>query len=192
MNWTRPPRWRWFVLLLPLASFTAGAGTSCALLPCCRLPLLGGGPTQQWAGEIKGPVERVSDADTLRIAGQRIRLYGIDTPELTQQCASPEGPIPCGVMSRDHLERLVDGRNVLCQIKDRDRYGRYVATCKIPGSLMVLPDTDLSARMVHDGMALAYRRYSLDYVDEETQARAARRGLWNYQFENPADYRRTH
>ncbi len=32
--------------------------------------------------------------------------------------------------------------------------------------------------MVLQGMALAYRRYSLDYVDEEADAQAVRRGIW--------------
>jgi endonuclease YncB( thermonuclease family) len=31
---------------------------------------------------------------------------------------------------------------------------------------------------VSHGLALAYRRYSFDYVDHEDQARRARRGAW--------------
>src|SRR5512143_3038749 len=44
--------------------------------------------------------------------------------------------------------------------------------------------------MVRAGLALAYRRYSTDYVDEETEARNAKRGLWASEFTAPWDYRR--
>ena len=37
---------------------------------------------------------------------------------------------------------------------------------------------------------LAYRRYSLDYVDEEAEAQAARRGVWAGEFVKPWEWRR--
>ena len=48
----------------------------------------------------------------------------------------------------------------------------------------------LGAEMVRAGFATAYRRYSNDYVDEENEARAARRGIWAGEFTPPEDYRR--
>ncbi len=48
----------------------------------------------------------------------------------------------------------------------------------------------LGAWMVENGWALAYRRYSLDYVDEEANAQAARRGIWAGQFVRPWEWRR--
>ena len=44
--------------------------------------------------------------------------------------------------------------------------------------------------MVQQGLVLAYRRYSLDYVDEEADARAARRGIWASEFVRPWEWRR--
>ena len=44
--------------------------------------------------------------------------------------------------------------------------------------------------MVQQGLALAYRRYSLDYVDEEADAQAARRGIWAGEFVKPWEWRR--
>ena len=44
--------------------------------------------------------------------------------------------------------------------------------------------------MVQQGWALAYRRYSLDYVDEEADAQAARRGIWGSAFVKPWEWRR--
>lgn len=54
-----------------------------------------------------------------------------------------------------------------CEERDRDRYGRAVAVCFVGG-------TDVEAWMVAQGWALAYRKYSSDYVSQET--RRARRG----------------
>ncbi|MDA0231663.1 MAG: thermonuclease family protein [Proteobacteria bacterium] len=46
---------------------------------------------------------------------------------------------------------------VTCEKRDVDRYGRVVALCHAGG-------TDIGKAMVYYGLALAYRRYSSDYV----------------------------
>jgi hypothetical protein len=43
--------------------------------------------------------------------------------------------------------------------------------------------------MVEQGHAVAYTKYSTDYVSSETSARQARRGIWAGQFEYPWDWR---
>jgi hypothetical protein len=43
--------------------------------------------------------------------------------------------------------------------------------------------------MVAVGLAVAYRRYSSDYVSAEASARENKFGLWAGQFESPSDYR---
>ena len=48
----------------------------------------------------------------------------------------------------------------------------------------------MGAWMVSQGLALAYRRYSLDYVDEETGAQAMRHGIWAGEFVKPWEWRR--
>ena len=60
---------------------------------------------------------------------------------------------------------------VRCAGGDRDRYDRLLAVCSAGGR-------DLNAVLVAEGMAEAYRKYARDYIPEETQARAARRGIW--------------
>ncbi len=74
-------------------------------------------------------------------------------------------------------------RPVTCEDLGRDRYKRIIGRCTAAGE-------DLGAWMVSQGWALAYRRYSLDYVDEEADAQAARRGIWAGEFVPPWEWRR--
>lgn len=127
--------------------------------------------------DIGGPA-RVVDGDTLSLDGQAIRLHGIDAPEGTQTCVKDGAPWDCGRDSTVYLEQLVNDQPVVCEQTDTDRYGRVVAVCMIDG-------VDLNAEMVRAGFALAFRKYSLDYVEEEDEARQAKRGLWSGQFDPP-------
>jgi len=66
-----------------------------------------------------------------------------------------------------------------------DRYSRVLAVC-------YLVREDLGRWIVRQGWALAFRRYSLDYVDTEGEAREAKRGIWQGKFEPPTDWRAAH
>jgi len=123
----------------------------------------------------------VSDGDGLRLNGQRIRLHGVDAFELYQTCENG----PCGRAAKAALEALVEGRQVACEPVDTDRYGRTIAYCRANG-------VDLGEQLVLQGHALAFRRYSTEYVDEEDLARSRRAGAWTGAFDNPADWRRAH
>jgi endonuclease YncB( thermonuclease family) len=129
-----------------------------------------------------GPA-RVIDGDTIDIAGQRIRLHGIDTPEAKQTCQRDGVTWLCGAAATKALKELIGNSDVSCAQRDMDRYGRIVAVCRANG-------VDLNAVMVQSGMALAYRKYSDDYSGQEASAKAARRGLWAGQFVPPWEWRR--
>ena len=45
--------------------------------------------------------------------------------------------------------------------------------------------------MVRDGYAVAYRRYSMDYVADEEYARENKLGIWVGEFESPEKWRRS-
>jgi len=128
-------------------------------------------------------IPRVIDGDTLEIADQRIRLYGIDAPEWDQTCTQDGKKHACGKSATNALTAMVTGREINCQRKDVDRYGRIVAVCFVG-------ETDINARMVVLGWALAYRRYSMDYVDEEATAEASQSGMWAGEFVLPWKWRR--
>ncbi len=134
------------------------------------------------AAEITGRA-KVVDGDSLEIGIDRIRLFGIDAPEGRQDCQRNGQAWRCGEDAAAKLRSLVQGATLRCMPRDTDEYGRSVSVCK-NGT------TDINAEMVRAGLALAYRRYSNDYVDEENEARNAKRGLWAGEFTPPWDYRR--
>jgi len=129
------------------------------------------------AAEITGSA-KVIDGDSLKVADVEIRLFGIDAPEGRQDCRRNNQAWRCGEDAATKLRALVQGATLRCTPRDTDDYGRKVSVCK-NGS------TDINAEMVRAGLALAYRRYSNDYVDEENEARTAKRGLWAGEFTAP-------
>jgi endonuclease YncB( thermonuclease family) len=131
---------------------------------------------------ISGRVE-ITDGDSFEIGSTSIRLFGIDAPEGRQSCTRDGRDWACGTEAARKLRSLTGDRIVTCTQRDVDNYGRMVAVCR-SGS------TDLAAEMARSGFATAYRRYSNDYVDEENEAKAARRGVWAGEFTPPEAYRR--
>jgi len=125
----------------------------------------------------------VTDGDSFEIGATRVRLFGVDAPEGRQPCTRNGGAWRCGEAAAAQLRRLVGTARVTCRQEDEDDYGRIVAVCR-NGSV------DLGAEMVRSGFALAYRQYSDDYVDEEREARAARRGVWAGEITPPWEWRR--
>jgi endonuclease YncB( thermonuclease family) len=126
-----------------------------------------------------GAGQTVTDGDTLKQAGITYRLWGIDAPELAQTC--PDG-WPAGSLTTTRLQALTAGRSIVCQEKDRDRYGRIVAICRASGE-------DLGAILVREGLAWAFVRYSADYVSQEEKAKADRLGVHGHGCEPAWDWR---
>ena len=133
-------------------------------------------------GEIN--VTKVSDGDSLRSGVLKIRLHGIDAPELKQTCIDNQGASwPCGRAAREAMAEIATTAPLRCVLMDVDRYGRLIMRC-------FAGRTDIAEHLVANGLALAYRRYSTDYVAAETTARRHRRGVWSGEFEAPWDWRR--
>lgn len=121
----------------------------------------------------------VIDGDTIVVAGERVRLHGIDAPELDQTFWCRGQELACGAMAMAALEALTAGVKLRCEVIERDHHGRLVAKCFSPNGI------DIGRRLVSAGWALAYRRYSMDYVDAEKEACRAKRGLWRGRFSKP-------
>lgn len=128
----------------------------------------------------------VIDGDTIAIGRTRIRLHGIDAPEMDQECQAKRGKTyKCGVVARKVLSDLLKGRIVKCKGNERDAYGRLIAKCFVK-------QLDVGEQMVLIGRALAYRKYSTDYVRSENAAKSMREGMWRGKFIPPWEWRREH
>jgi endonuclease YncB( thermonuclease family) len=157
-------------LVALLAALPAASGRQGAAQPAAE------------AGVLRGRAE-VSDGDTLRIGATRIRIFGIDAPEARQTCDSgAKGDWGCGAAATERLRELTGGRTVTCTPRDRDRYGRLVATCRV-GRL------DLGARLVAEGLARAYTRFGDDYAAAERRAKTEAIGLWHGPAAAPWEFR---
>jgi endonuclease YncB( thermonuclease family) len=126
---------------------------------------------------------QVIDGDSIIVAGQYIRLYGIDAPEIAQPCTAENGESwPCGRKAKAELTRIIGNEIVSCRQMDRDRYERAVAICTVG-------EIDIGQALVNAGYAISYKRYSHAYDADETAARLSRRGIWIGQFVPPEIWR---
>ena len=117
-------------------------------------------------------VLRVADGDTAEMqldsGPMRVRLYGIDTPELHA---------PFGREARDALASRIAGREVELVPVSQDQYDRLVA-------VVLVKNSSVNESLIDGGFAWAYRRYlgqvegDRRYCELEARARDARAGLW--------------
>lgn len=115
---------------------------------------------------LSGKVISIHDGDTITVLQDKrqikVRLYGIDAPELKQ---------PYGKKSKRFLANLIAGKGVEVEENGKDRYKRTIG-------IVYLGGTDISAQIVANGYAWAYRKFSKKYTLQESQAKSQRLGLW--------------
>jgi endonuclease YncB( thermonuclease family) len=126
---------------------------------------------------------KVIDGDTIDLDGVRIRLHGIDAPEKGQECSKNAAVFDCGRAAKEYLSFLLTGEDLTCEEKSKDRWNRVVAICRFGGR-------DISSKMVRAGWAIAYVKYSADYVDDQKFASANTLGMWAKEFETPEEWRK--
>ena len=126
---------------------------------------------------------RVIDGDTIDIAGTRVRLEGIDAPEIAQTCGRRMlGTWRCGEAATAAMRRLTAEQVLSCDRRGVDKYKRVLGVCFNAGK-------DINAEMVREGLAWAFVKYSQSYVREEAQARAERVGVWQGEAQPPWEFR---
>lgn len=135
------------------------------------------GPFHQ--GSVTGSA-KVVDGDSLIIGAHRVRLHGIDAPELRQTCYQGRRRWACGEAARDQLKSLINGQRLECKVIQKDRYDRLLAECQA-GS------RSINQQMVSTGGAVAF---GSRYRSEEALARSRRLGLWAGEFVRPQVWRR--
>jgi endonuclease YncB( thermonuclease family) len=144
--------------------------------------------------EIYG-MPKIIDGDTVHIKSKKIRLEGIDAPEIKQQCQKTYLQISaivgfnfkknysCGIISKKKLIDKINKSKINCIASGRDRYKRYLATC-------YKDKINLNKWMVRNGLAVAYKRYSKEYLRDEAYAKENKLGIWKGSFERPEKWRK--
>ena len=149
MNTTNSPSSRRWVILVILAA--------CPLLAAAPRSII-----------LRGTIVGVHDGDSCTLlvgtTQHKIRLEGIDTPELGQ---------PFGTRAKQGLSKYVFSRQVTVHVSGKDSYGRSLGTILVDGK-------NINLQLVTDGLAWHYKQYSNDrkLAQAESSARRAKRGLW--------------
>ena len=135
------------------------------------------------ASEIYG-IPVITDGDTIKILNNKIRLYGIDAPEKNQKCNKNGKEYNCGADATEALIKKISKNTIKCLTqKKKDRYNRFLGICFIDKE-------DLNKWMVRNGYAIAYRRYSKNYILDEEYAKSKKLGLWSGTFLMPEKWRK--
>jgi len=127
----------------------------------------------------------ITDGDTIKINGEKIRFGGIDAPEKKQICYLNGEKIYCGKISSEKLKEIIGKNKVNCiKEKDRDRYNRIIAECFVKGD-------SVSKNMVKSGYAFDYAKYSKKkYAKYQEYAKNNKLGIWKMKFEYPWIWRK--
>ncbi|MGK4198981.1 thermonuclease family protein [Fusobacterium sp. HC1336] len=126
-------------------------------------------------------VEKVSDGDSFVVKANgkkmRVRMYGIDAPELKQKH---------GVESKKYLESLILKKTVELKVLYEDKYKRKVAR-------VYSNNKEINLEMLRSGNAWFYEYHAgkeKSYRKAYEEAKKEKRGLWKDKNpENPRDYR---
>ena len=94
-----------------------------------------------------------------------VRINGIDAPERGQWY---------GDVATVHLQWLISGKAVGLKLKQKDTYGRWIATVYLNGA-------DISEEMLKEGLAWHYKDHDSNprYAQLEAEAKQAGLGLWS-------------
>ena len=133
--------------------------------------------------DIKSQDIRITDGDTIKLNGDKIRFSGIDTPELKQTCIKNDIKILCGLNAKRILVDKIGNNKVTCVKEGKDRYKRILAECFVNNE-------SLSSYLVRSGYAFAYRKYSKKFISDEEFAKSNKLGLWSMEFDYPWDWRK--
>ncbi len=132
----------------------------------------------------------VTDGDTIKIGNEKIRLFGIDAPEIKQICKDRNNdPYACGHRSKAYLEDLINYSSyseIYCYYSERDKYKRIIGECFLGSESKI----NINRSMVRRGHAVAYIRYSKKYSEAQNQAKNDKVGIWAGTFDLPEEWRK--
>ena len=126
---------------------------------------------------------KITDGDTIKINGEKIRFSGIDAPELKQTCSKKGVKKLCGITAKKILKNKIADNKIVCIREGKDQYRRTLAECFVNNE-------SLSSYLVKSGYAFAFRRYSKKFIPDEDYAKLNKLGMWSMEFDYPWDWRK--
>lgn len=106
--------------------------------------------------ELTAYIKRVVDGDTVVATvdclfdvkiDMTLRLFGIDTPELTSKVLAERTTAKA---AKARLIQLVEGKNIKIQsYKEKEKYGRYLAE-------LIVDDVNINQLLITEGLATPY------------------------------------
>ncbi len=137
------------------------------------------------AREMRGPVE-VVDGDTLKMDGKIIHLFGVDAPEIKQQCRIYGVAWPCGERAGVILSRLIAKKPVRCDIVSTNK---TTEDAPLQAHCYNYENVNLNSAIIGAGMAVPVLKQTRRYVTAGYSAQIQRLGLWSGRFIPPALWR---
>ena len=124
---------------------------------------------------------RALSGDVMEIGGQKIVLRGIESPEVGQRCDDRRGrKWRCGRFALTALRKITGYETILCTVLETDAQGRKVADCTVG-------DQNIAAQLVKKGAVFAGTGFFRVYGNEEDEAKAAKRGIWQGEAQRPSE-----
>lgn len=139
---------------------------------------------KDWDRETYSGKAFIIDGDTLKINDTKIRLVGVDAPEISQKCKIHGHIENCGEIVKLRLVQATSNEIITCYNHGKDFYGRVLAECYIN-------DININKWLLREGLAVYY--YSKDFKSYkilESLAKQEKLGLWDSEFQNPKEYRK--
>lgn len=131
---------------------------------------------------VTGRIDSIVSGDVFRIGQHRIRLYGIASPLINQNCIDYNGhPYECGYVAARMLRDFVSGDEVSCRIMNINAQQELMAACSV-GTF------DIGAALVEEGWAIALPAVTQIYIPYQAKAQQAKSGLWAGQFQMPWEW----
>ncbi len=175
MNDNHPPRTTPLQRRLALLAFALSVVAGAGLATCAK------------AAELSGSATAIDGDDlaltTVEHGLQRIRLWGVDAPELRQTCRRGGESWSCGAEAHAALGALVQGQQVVCEGRARwhvTSVWRVKRQCFAGG-------VDLGEQLVLRGLAVSRRPH---YEPAQETARIAGAGMWEGCFRDPSWWRK--
>ena len=160
------------------------SGWQVATIVVLALTVCGIWPAHAQPKQVTGRATAVN-AVLLKIGSDYVFLFGVDSVVRTQECLIGRVRWPCYDNAVEALTEIIEAGDTTCtQAGPADYLGRWLGVCTVAGK-------SVNEAYVRTGFGLAKREETRDYVAAEDAAKAARIGLWQSQFQMPADFRKS-